>query len=128
MEYFWASDQQDSVQHQRWTEGKDSGCIYQFKQGDNRKGFQEIPKSSGGCESQWQFLWINLINNISRYFHVILVNISDKVRCQCYLPIAPSIYKTSFLDKRYLLTWHFWCDSFLIVKFYSLRKNKWKYT
>ena len=34
--------------------------------------------------SQWQFLWINWIYSISRYFHLILVNISDNMRCQYY--------------------------------------------
>ena len=35
-------DQQNSVKHQRWTQGKDKGNIYRFKQGDSPKGWQEI--------------------------------------------------------------------------------------
>ena len=69
--------QQNYVQHQRWTEGKDNGNIYQFKPGDNWKGLQEILKlSEGHYWNQWQFLWLDLIYK-SRYFYVILVNISD---------------------------------------------------
>ena len=30
----WARVQQNSVLHQKWTEEKDNGSIYQFKQGD----------------------------------------------------------------------------------------------
>ena len=75
------------IQHQRWTEGKDNGSIYQFKQGNRRKVLQKIWKSSDGCGwIQWHFLGINLINRISRYFQVILVNISYKIWCQCYFP------------------------------------------
>ena len=48
-------------------EGKDKNSIYQFKQGDLRKGLQLIPKSPGGCGlRQWRFLWINFMNNILR--------------------------------------------------------------
>ena len=44
---------------------------------------QEILKSSGGCNwSQWQFLWINVINSISRYFQRILI---IYLTCWCYL-------------------------------------------
>ena len=53
--------------------------IYQFKQ-EHQKSLQLILKSSGDCD--WNCLWflsINLIYCISRYLHVILVNISDKL-------------------------------------------------
>ena len=50
-----------------------------------KKSLQEIPKSSGDHgRTRWRFLWINLIYSISRYFHMILVYISDKLRRQCY--------------------------------------------
>ena len=32
------------MQHQRWTEGKDNGTIYHFKQGDRQKGLKETLK------------------------------------------------------------------------------------
>ena len=34
MGHSWTRDQQNSIQHQRWTDSKDNGNIYQFKQGD----------------------------------------------------------------------------------------------
>ena len=40
----WVRDQRNSVQHQRWTQDKDNGSIYQEY---HQKGLQEIPKSSG---------------------------------------------------------------------------------
>ena len=65
--------------------GKDNSGIYQSKLGDYWKGLQEFLKSSGGhVWSKWQFLCINLSNNILRYFLVILLNISEKVICQHY--------------------------------------------
>ena len=74
MGHSWARYQHNSMQHQKWTESKDNNSnIYQFKQEDNQKVWQEIPKSSGGCGwSKWWFIWINLIYSISR------------VRCQYY--------------------------------------------
>ena len=45
-----ARDQENSTQHQSCTKGKKNGNIYRFKQGDRRKGWQEIPKSSKGRE------------------------------------------------------------------------------
>ena len=77
----WMRDQLNSLQHQRWTERKDNGNIYHFKQWDRQRDWQDILKASGGLGSnQLQFLWMNLIY-ISRYYHVVLVNICDKVRC-----------------------------------------------
>ena len=57
---------QYSVQHQRWTKGKDNGVIYQLKQGYRPpKGLHEILKLSGGNGwSQWRFPWLNLIKDI----------------------------------------------------------------
>ena len=82
----WVRDQQNSLQHQRWTKGKDKNNIYQLKQ-----GLQEIPKSSGSCRwSQWWFLWINFIHSISRYFDIILVNISE-VRCLRYFHFSHNL-------------------------------------
>ena len=39
-------DQQNPVPYQRWTEGKNNGSIYQFKQGERQKGSREILKMS----------------------------------------------------------------------------------
>ena len=73
-------EKKETVPFQRWTEGKDKGSIYQFKQRDCQKDLLETLKSSAGCVwSQCQFLWINLIHSISRYFQIILVNIFNKV-------------------------------------------------
>ena len=36
------------MQHERWTEDKVNGSIYQFKQGNHWKGFQESLKLSSG--------------------------------------------------------------------------------
>ena len=45
------------------------------------KNLKAIPKLFGGHDwILWQFLWVDLINYISRYFHVISVIISDKMR------------------------------------------------
>ena len=60
----WVRDQQNSVQHHRWTENKDNGTVEQFKQGDYQKALQEIPVICG------YLFWINLIYSISRDFHV----------------------------------------------------------
>ena len=43
-----ANDLQNTEQHQRLTECKYNGIIYQFKHGDYPKGFHEILKSSRG--------------------------------------------------------------------------------
>ena len=57
----------------------------------------------------------NLFNDprISKYFHVILVNISDKMKCQCYFHfcvIYTAIYSLhsvfSFMTLRKLITGH----------------------
>ena len=81
----WVRYWQNSLLDQKGSEGKNNSSIYQFKQGDGWKSLQEIPKLSGGCGwSYWLFLWINFIWSIWRYFHVILVNLSDPVKCQCY--------------------------------------------
>ena len=57
---------------------KDNVSIYQFKQVDCWKGFQEIPKSSEGRGwTQWWILWINLTYRILRCFHV---NIQREMR------------------------------------------------
>ena len=56
-----------------------SRIMAEFKQGYLWKRLQKILKlSTGHGWSQWWFLQINSIYCISRYFHVILVNISDK--------------------------------------------------
>ena len=77
--WYWITHEGWYAIKMRWTVFKDNNSIYQFKKGDHWKDLQVILKSWGGCGwSQWQFLGINLISCISRYFHVILVNISDK--------------------------------------------------
>ena len=63
--YVWGAVVQETnktpCNEKRWTEGKDKGRIYQFKQRDCRKGLQEIPQSFRDCGcSQWRFLWINI--------------------------------------------------------------------
>ena len=58
---------------------------YQFKQRDRPKELQDTPKSSGGrgwC--QLWFYWITVLFSISRYFYVILKNISVKMKCRSY--------------------------------------------
>ena len=55
----------------------------------NKKAVGKASKRFWSClEATWlkpkRFLWINLIYSISRYFHVILVNIYDKMGCQSY--------------------------------------------
>ena len=57
---------------------------YYLQQGDPQKGLKEIPKTTEGRGwSSWRFLWINSIDSILRYFHLILVNKFDKMRCHC---------------------------------------------
>ena len=50
----WDTVERMTKKNPWWTEGKDNGCIYQFKQENNRKGLQEIPKLSRGRDwSYW---------------------------------------------------------------------------
>ena len=81
----WVRDQKKNfVQYERLTEGKDNGNIYQFKMGNRRKVLQLIRKTSGDWSwRQWLFSLMNLIYSISRYFHAILVNISDRAKYIC---------------------------------------------
>ena len=83
--HVWSVVEQETNKIPCNTKGKNNSSINQFKQGDHQKGFQEISKSSWDYGwSLWWFLYINFINSISSYVHVILVNISDKMSCQCY--------------------------------------------
>ena len=81
----WLDCQQNSVKQLKWTKGKDDGSIYQFKHVGLFNSLLEIPKSFRSYSwRQWRFLGINLIYSITRCYHVILINIIDKVRCQSY--------------------------------------------
>ena len=59
----WARDQQNSLQHQRWTKDKDNGRIYLFKWREHQKDLREILKLSVGHSwSQYLFRWKKLIH------------------------------------------------------------------
>ena len=125
------------MQHQKWTEGKDNGNIYQFKQGDHQKCFQEIPKSSGGHGwSQWQFLWINLIyrfeseatwedewrpNLIITKDHTKHEDVNYVIGFHQYEPALPSDWHPNILKSIYC----FWCECQLVqLTIYKFQKKQ----
>ena len=90
-----AAERETTMQHQRWTEGKDNNSILQFKQGVRWRAPppQEIPKSPRVRDwIQWRYLWINLVYSISRGFLAIFVNIYEKVRFWFLCNLAITTY------------------------------------
>ena len=68
--------------------------------------------------NQWWFIWVNLIHNILRYILLILVNRSDKLRCQCYFHFL--VIYTTIYSSQLLFSWNYHISRTKQIYFYFL--------